>query len=427
MGTVKFIHCADLHLDTPFQGLSEVDEERGRILNGATFQSFQNIVNAAIQNEVDFVVIAGDVYNSADRSLSAQFKFQKGLQRLAEHGIEAFIACGNHDPLSGWSATIEWPQTAHTFAGDHVDIRQVARDGHDIATLCGMSYEKEAVRENLASLFPRPDGGLPSIAVLHSNVGGDTLHLPYAPTTVDELCSKGFDYWALGHVHAHRVLRADGPAIVYPGCAQSRQPNETGPKGCCVVTLSDAAPPDIRFAPTDVVRYHGGTVDISECASQDEVRRAIVGACRTVSEASQGRHAIVRLSLTGTSAMHRELARAGNMDALLHAVREEVEGWEPWVWPEKFPLETRGTYDIDVQRGREDVVGDLISVYDTLLDPSSGRLEERRQELEDALSSWQGYRFLKDRSEQASVTRDELAVIAEQARRLTLDRVVEES
>jgi hypothetical protein len=222
-------------------------------------------------------------------------------------------------------------------------------------------------------------------------------------------------------------LRADGPAIVYPGCSQSRQPNETGPKGCCVVTLSDAAPPDIRFVPTDVVRYHGGTVDISECDSQDAVRRAIAGACRTISEDSRGRHAIVRLALTGRSAMHRELARAGAMDALLHAVREEVEGWEPWVWPEKLPLETRGTYDIDMQRGREDFVGDLISVYDMLLDPSTGRLEERRQELEDALSSWQGFRHLKDKPEQSSVTSDELAVIAEQARRQTLDRVVEET
>ena len=427
MGTVKFIHCADLHLDTPFRGLLEVDEERGRMLNAATFQSFQNIVSEAVENEVDFVVIAGDVYDSADRGLSAQFKFQKGLQRLADHGIEVFIACGNHDPLSGWSATIEWPQTVHTFAGVGVDIRQVTRDGLVIATLHGMSYPKEAVRENLASLFPRPDDSVPSIAVLHSNVGGDTTHLPYAPTTVEELTSKGFPYWALGHVHAHRVLRADGPAIVYPGCAQSRQPNETGPKGCCVVTLSDAAPPNIRFVPTDVVRYHGGTVDISECDSQDAVRRAIVGVCRSISEDSQGRHVVVRLALTGRSALHRELVRADTMDALLQAVREEVEGWDPWVWPEKLPLETRGTYDIEMQRGREDLVGDLMSVYDTLLDPSSGRLEERRQELEDTLASWQGYRFLKDKPDEAAVTNDELAAIAEQARRQTLDKVVEES
>jgi exonuclease SbcD len=214
---------------------------------------------------------------------------------------------------------------------------------------------------------------------------------------------------------------------VYPGCSQSRHPNETGSKGCCLVTMSDTAAPDIRFTPTDVVRYHQGSVDISPCDSIDSVRRAIVGVCRTVSEDSQGRHAIVRLALTGRSALHRELARAGNMDTLVHAVREEVESWEPWVWPEKLPLETRGTYDIEMQRGREDFVGDLVSVYDTLLDPSSGRLEERAREMDDALVSWQGYRFLKDKPEEAAVANDELAAIADEARRLTLDRVVEES
>jgi DNA repair protein SbcD/Mre11 len=426
MRTVRFIHCADLHLDTPFRGLSDVASDVGRALNEATFKSFQNIVDLAIRESVDFVVIAGDVYDSSDRGLSAQFKFQKGVQRLAEYGIEVFVACGNHDPLSGWSATIEWPRTLHTFPANRVHSCQVTRDGQVIATVHGISYPKEAVYDNLAARFARPDSLAPSVAVLHANVGGDTAHLPYAPTTVSELATKGFTYWALGHVHAHRVLRDNAPAIVYPGCSQSRHPNETGPKGCCLVTLSDSAPPVVSLVPTDVVRFHTGAIDIAGCDSHDALRRRIVDECRTISAGSQGRHAVVRLALTGRTSLHHEIARANSLDALLHHARDELEGWEPWVWLEKLHLRTRGSYDIATQRNREDFVGDLMSVYDNLLDPYTGQLAAWIQEMDAAMSSWQGYRFLAQRTEGVAITKDELLTLAEQARGVTLDQLVEE-
>jgi DNA repair protein SbcD/Mre11 len=426
MSTVRFIHCADLHLDTPFRGLSDVAPDVGKALNEATFKSFENIIDLAIAERVAFLVIAGDVYDSADRGLSAQFKFQKGVQRLEEHGIEVFVACGNHDPLSGWSATIEWPPNVHTFPANHVDSWQIARDDQVIATVHGISYPKEAVHDNLAARFARPDGLAPSVAVLHANVGGDTAHPPYAPTTVSELATKGFTYWALGHVHAHRVLRDNAPAIVYPGCSQSRHPNETGPKGCCLVTLTDSAPPDVRFVPTDVVRFHAGVVDVAGCDSQDALRRTVVDECRAISAGSQGRHAVIRLALTGRTSLHREIARANSLDALLRLVRDELEGAEPWVWLEKLHLKTRGSYDIATQRKREDFVGDLMSVYDNLLDSSTGQLAAWIQEMDDAMSSWQGYRFLTQGIEGVAITDEELLSLVEQARGVTLDQLVEE-
>jgi DNA repair exonuclease SbcCD nuclease subunit len=426
MSPVRFIHCADLHLDTPFRGLSHVAPEISRALNDATFQSYDNIVQRAIAEKVDCVVIAGDVYDSAERSLRAQFKFRDGLERLASHGIEVFIACGNHDPLNGWSATITWPESVHTFAGDHVDVRQVVRGGQVVATVCGMSYERESVRENLAVRFPEPAPGPPAIAVLHANVGGDPRHQPYAPTTVEELASKGFDYWALGHVHTHRVLREQEPAIIYPGCAQSRHPNETGPKGCCLVTLTPFELPDIQFIPTDAVRYEQAVLDISEHEAQDSIREAIAARCRSLLESSSGRHAVVRVTLSGRTRLHHELARSGGLEALLEMVREDLSGWQPWAWVEKLVLDTRGMYRIEDQRGREDFVGDLISAYDLLLDPASGHRAERMQAIDDALESWQGYKFLRDEISGVTLTEAEMLALAEQARSMTLDQLVEE-
>ncbi len=427
MDTIKFVHCADLHLDTPFRGLSNIAPDVGKALNEATFQSFQNIIDLAIREHVDFVVIAGDVYDSADRGLSAQFKFQKGMERLRQHDIRAFVACGNHDPLNGWSATIEWPDNVHTFPAEHVDTCEVTRGGRVVATVCGISYPKPEVHEDLAARFPRPGGEVPSIAVLHGNVGGDTAHLPYAPTTIAELTAKGFTYWALGHVHAGRVLRDESPAVVYPGCSQSRHPNETGPKGCCLVTLTDAGRPDVRFVPTDVVRYFSAAVDIADCASQDAVRRTVVERCRFVSQSSEGRGAVVRLTLTGRTGLHRELARANSLEALVQSVREELDGWEPWVWLESLPLETRGAYDLQAQRSREDFVGDLMSVFDSLLEPSASRLVEWLKDTDAGMAPWQGYRFLKQPLEDATVTDMELRTVADEARRTTLDQLVDET
>ena len=420
MSTVKFVHCADLHLDTPFRGLANIAPEVAAELNAATFKSYDNIVDLAIREQVDFVVIAGDVFNGKDRSLRAQFRFREGLNRLSEKGIQSFVAFGNHDPLSGWSHTLEWPKLAHWFGSKDVDICEVSCNGNVVATVHGISFEKEAVTEDLAAKFHAPLDGVPSVAVLHCNVGGQTGHDNYAPTTVEELSSIGFDYWALGHVHTHDILKMEGPAIVYPGCSQSRQPNETGAKGCCVVTLSDSAPPDIRFVPTDTVRYHKGDVDISGSASIDDVQKAVLRYCESLAELSEGRHAVGRVVLSGKTPMYRELVRGSALKDLHQEIRSALLARQPWILIEKLVLDARGTYDIEQLREQEDFVGDLVSAFDNLLTSDDEGLEAVRQELETDFAAWQGRRFLE------TLTPDEMRALVAQAMQRTLDRVVAE-
>jgi exonuclease SbcD len=420
MATVRFVHCADLHLDTPFRGLANVAPEVAAELNEATFKSYDNIVDLAIREQVNFVVIAGDVFNSKDRSLRAQFRFRDGLRRLSDSGIQSFVAFGNHDPLSGWSHTLEWPERTHRFGGKDVDICEVTRDGNVVATVHGISFEKEAVTEDLAAKFESPRNVVPSIAVLHSNVGGQTGHDNYAPTTVEELSAIGFDYWALGHVHAFRVLKQDGPAIVYPGCAQSRQPNETGAKGCCIVTLRDGTRPDIRFESTDTVRYQKGDVDISESASIDDVQKGVLQYCESLLELSEGRHVVARIALGGRTPMHKELARGAALSDLHREIRSDLLARQPWILVEKLVLDTRGVYDIERLRQQEDFVGDLVSVFDTLLSCADSDIEAVREEIEADFASWQGRRFLE------ALSPDEMRTLVEQAMQRTLDQFVTE-
>ena len=360
------------------------------------------------------------MYDSTDRSLRAQFRFRDGLKRLADHGIRSFVAFGNHDPLNGWSNTLEWPELAHRFDGKNVDVCEVTRDGNVIATVHGISFPQEAVREDLSARFEEPDPSVPSIGLLHANVGGDTRHEPYSPTTVDALSAKGFIYWALGHVHEHRVLKGENPAIVYPGNTQSRHPNETGPKGCCLVAITDGGPPNIQFVPTDTVRYYRGIVDVGDCDSIDAIQRTVAEACRLVSEASEGRQLVVRLSLVGRTALHSELTHGNALQDLSEATRADMASQEPWIWLERLSLETRGLYNIDELREQQDFAGDIVRAYSALLSGDAGARIHLKQELEDDVRAGSIGKLLEPLSD------EEFSLLAEQAMHQTLDRIVEE-
>ena len=232
MSDFRFIHCSDLHLDAPFSGLATSRPSLRKTLREATFQSFNNIVNLALKEKVDALIIAGDVYDSADKSLRAQLNFRNGLKRLADAGIPSFVAHGNHDPLNAWAASLEWPKTVTLFPGKRIEAVPVKRDGQTLATIFGTSYSQRNVSENLALKFSRNNYQGFAVGVLHTNVGENPNHANYAPCKMDDLIRSGMDYWALGHIHSRQILRDTAPGIVYCGNSQARSFKEEGPKGC---------------------------------------------------------------------------------------------------------------------------------------------------------------------------------------------------
>ena len=151
--TFKFIHCSDLHIDSPFKGFSFVENSLVEALRKSTYQAFQNIVELALKEKVEAVLIAGDIYDGAEKSLEAQLKFRHGLQKLSDKGIDTFIVHGNHDPLDSWSASLEWPERVHVFSGTEVECLPVERNGVVKAHVHGISYPKRDVMENLAQKF----------------------------------------------------------------------------------------------------------------------------------------------------------------------------------------------------------------------------------------------------------------------------------
>ncbi len=419
MKPLRFIHCADLHIDTPFKQVSDATPEFRELLYRSTYQSFTNIINLAISEKVDCVLVAGDVYDSADKSLRAQLKFREGLQQLSDAGIHTFVVHGNHDPLNGWSATLTWPENVHIFAADNASCMPLKSNGETIAQVCGVSFPRRDVLTNLAAKFERTESDVPHIALLHTNVGANPDHDPYAPCSIEDLSSKGMDYWALGHVHTAVVLRANDPAIVYSGCSQGRSLRETGAKGCYLVELEPGGNPSIRFVPTDMVRQHADDIDLSDLTNLDDVMSAVRTRCEDIAQGMDGRHCVVRLRLTGRSSLHGELSKGDTVGELLESTREYFEDSSPRIWLEKLQLNTAGVYDVESLRQGNDFIADIISVYDGWEANDGQILTDLREETEGVLSAWQGQKYLD------SMTDNELLELVRESRNMILNEVVD--
>jgi DNA repair exonuclease SbcCD nuclease subunit len=418
MRPIRFIHCADLHIDSPFRGLSEVYPDFKGIICQSTYLSFSRIVERAIKEAVDCVLISGDIYNSAEKSLQAQIKFRNELKRLSDAGIPSFLVCGNHDPLDSWSASLTWPDKVTIFGGDKVERFPLVKEGRIIANIFGISFPVRNVNDNLALRFEHHKDNVPAIGLLHSNTGKNTGHKPYAPASIEDLCSKAIDYWALGHVHKHVVLKEKDPAIVYPGNSQAINATESGAKGCCLVTLYPGSECDIKFIPTDIFRYQSVTMDISGLSSLDALINSIKAKCENVLNETDGRHAIIRLSLKGRTDLHKELRKVNNISDLLDQVRDCLEGREPWIWLEKIILKTAGTYDIETLREGANFISDLLCLYDDLAVTGRKHWEDIMSALEPLFSNWQGGRYLEE------LSHEELLEILDEARDWTLDSIL---
>lgn len=383
-----FVHAADLHLDTGFQGVARLDDRLAARLRDASLDAFDALVELTLRREAAFLVLAGDVYDGAERGLRAQLRFEQGVRRLADAGIATFVAHGNHDPLvTGWQLVTSWPDAVHVFGHDRVESHVVERDGRPLAVVQGVSYAERAEPRNLASLFERTDVDAPHVAVLHTNVGGLPGHDDYAPCTVDDLRGSGIDYWALGHIHTRQVVLdgSDGGAwAAYPGNLQGRSParSERGAKGADVVTVTGgrvAGPPE--HVTLDRARFAQVEVDVAEHETLGGVQRALHdGAEREVREAD-GRVVVLQGRLRGRGAVHHALHRPGVLDELREALTDRLAGSDA-VWV-RVKDRTSPPADADHPAG----LADLLAATDLGDDEATARardvLDERGWPRED--------------------------------------------
>jgi len=413
--TFKFIHCSDLHIDSPFKGFSSVGNSLVEVLRKSTCQAFQNIVELALKEKVEAVLIAGDIYDGAEKSLEAQLKFRHGLQKLSDKGIDTFIVHGNHDPLDGWSASLEWPERVHVFSGTQMECLPVERNGVVKAYVHGISYPKRDVTENLSKKFSRGNGEGFAIGLLHSNVGHQSGHDNYAPCSMDDLIAAKMDYWALGHIHRFCVLRESNPAVVYSGNSQARHMRESGEKGCCLVTLNKNTVPLIQFTPVDAVRYIQGEVDLSGTITLEEVIHAVRSKCEDFADQIKQRDLFIDLSLNGRTQVHSELQRGDTLQGLQGEIRTYFQGRTPSIWL-NLKLDTAGIYDVESLREGKDFIADLVNLFD--VEGKRESFEDLKEVLKPAFETWQGKKYLCDLSD------EEIKGFLAQAKSLCLDKLL---
>lgn len=358
----RFLHTGDLHLDSPVEGLAaEAPPEVMSVLRNATTDAWRAIVRIAIDERVDFIVVAGDVFEIASPTLLGQTRFRDGLAELAAAGIRSFVVHGNHDPMDGrsWAPSLTFPDAVHRFGTSAVEAVPVMRAGREIARVHGRSYPTAAVTENYAAGYRAEPSAPFSIGLLHTNVGDRPGHANYAPCSIEDLRASGMDYWALGHIHQPGQVLAD-PLAYYSGIPQGRDPGELGARGCYVVDVDGAGLLAARFVATDVVRWQPLDVSIADLAHDESLRDACRSAIDEAIAGADGRSLVIRLRLTGRGPLHAHLVRTGYVADLRQLLNEERGTTAPLSWVESVRDASRSEIDVEVRRDAPDFVGDFL-------------------------------------------------------------------
>jgi exonuclease SbcD len=363
----RFIHAADIHLDSPLRGLSGADAPLGERIRRAPREAFDNLIGQAIDEEVDFVVIAGDLYDGDWRDYQTGLFFVSRMGRLAQAGIPVFLLYGNHDAESLITRRLSLPDNVTVFAGAQAESHCLESLG---VVLHGQSYRQRDITENLVPAYPEPVPGMFNIGVLHTGLGGLGGHMDYAPCSVADLAGKGYDYWALGHVHQRQIV-ATRPHIVFPGNLQGRHIREPGARGALLVSVQDREVSDVATLAVDVVRWAPLEIDVHGCESLpaviDAVRSAIEHAVRQLAD---NRMLACRLTLVGATPLHGRLL--GSADELLAEARATALGLGHEVaWVERIVVSTAPVVDAATLRRREDALGELGRLLDFAAEDSA--------------------------------------------------------
>lgn len=327
---MRFLHLADIHLDTAFRSRSNALREELRL---ASRRALERGVDEAIRREVDAVLVAGDLFDGERLSVQTERFLMEHLTRMAEANVPVVYASGNHDPgtASGPGSRLRWPAHVHVANRAEPVRVEIRRGDRPCGVVTAAGHISERVTQDLSRSFPRPEGRLPEVALLHTQVAGARGaddHEPYAPSSLPFLRNSGYDYWALGHVHRRSSL-SDDPPIHYPGNTQGRNPRETGAKGGLLVDLDRRGVPRVEFLELGPIRWE--TLRLG--ALEEDVhfpslaRRVERGweAARADDPGVEGTRWILRVELTGPTPMHRRLQLPESTDELREALLPSLD------------------------------------------------------------------------------------------------------
>jgi DNA repair protein SbcD/Mre11 len=328
---MKFVHAADLHLDSPLLALARQDAHQVERMRRATREAFERMVDLCIAQEAALLLIAGDLYDHDCPNMQIAVFLRKELKRLEQRGIRVVLIKGNHDADNKITSALALPANTRilgerkpeTITFDDLPVRVAVH---------GQSFKAGPVPENLAASYPPALRGYYNIGLLHTSLAGTTDHDAYAPCTLEELTTRGYDYWALGHIHKRAVLSRD-PYVIFPGNLQGRHAKESGPKGCFVVEVDDAGrTAAAEFVALDVVRWHRAEVDLTGRNGEAELVEAMRGALTRAHQDGDGRPGAVRVVLAGSTWLGPDIERKPHrLRQTVLELAAEIAGDDMWI------------------------------------------------------------------------------------------------
>ena len=339
----KILHAADIHLDSPLRNLTRYEDAPADQIRGASRRALENMVELAINQEVDLVVIAGDLYDGDWPDQNTGLFFVSQARRLIDAGIPIAVIRGNHDAFNKMTLNLRLPKNPD---GSEVMLSEKSVDSREFdfgdlsVAVHGRSYRKQHERSDLVKDYPQPRSGMFNLGLLHTSLTGFEGHTAYAPCTPQQLADFGYDYWALGHIHQRGEHQIDGAApVVFSGIVQGRKINEPGAKGCVIVEIDSRGETNRTFHPLDLVRFEVCPIDVADFDRVDDV----IDSYETWLEGKLGeiddRLLVPRVELRGPTPLHRQLARQyESMEASLRSVSINTGGGQ--VWLEKLKVRT---------------------------------------------------------------------------------------
>ena len=378
---MRFIHASDLHIDSPLRGLDRYDGAPVERLRSATRSACERLVDRALAERVDFILLAGDIYDRDWQDFHTGLFFREQMVRLERAGIRCFIVQGNHDAQGVISRQLTLPSNVTVFSSR---VAQTIRLDDLSVAIHGRSFPEREVNEDLVPSYPPPVPGCFNIGLLHTSLTGRAGHDTYAPTDLPTLVAKGYDYWALGHVHAREVLN-ERPRIVFCGNLQGRHAKETGAKGCELVTV-EAGRIEADFVALDVVRWSQLSVSLDGVDRLESLNETFARALAPVLAGTTDRLHAVRVTLTGSTELHRlEAAQPGTLAAAMYAASQDIGTAEIWI--EQVRLDLSTPLDRAQAAQRQDAVGELVRLVDTIAGDDTELMRKAQVELGELLGT----------------------------------------
>ncbi|UGB31613.1 metallophosphoesterase family protein [Metabacillus sp. B2-18] len=330
MSSIKFIHAADLHLDSPFIGLKHMPSNLFERVRESTFLAFSRMISLAIKRKVDFLLLSGDLYDEDERSLKAQLKLKREFERLEQAGIQVYIIHGNHDHMSGKWIDLKWPENVHVFSSHSVEMKEYRKNDIPLAYIYGYSYPTRSLQENITSQYIKKENpSVYHIGMLHGSIEGSQEHDVYCPFKLHELIDKEFNYWALGHIHKRQILYENHQVVAYSGNIQGRHRKETGEKGCYLVELEEGETKS-TFVSTEEILWEDVEISIDGLHHFSE----LLNKCETAIEYIQkkAQPTCLTIALTGAGSLANTLQQQDIAQDIIDIFNERAEEQENFVW-----------------------------------------------------------------------------------------------